>query len=75
MRFIRTRLDAAAVVVTHFPDGAYETDGRVYLGMKRDAQDILPALRRAPPEIDTDRWHKLKNPSQKRSTKRSADRS
>ena len=75
MRFIRTRLDATAVVVTHFPDGAYETDGRVYLGMKRDARDILPALRRAPPETNTDRLRELKSSSQKRSTKRSADRS
>ena len=75
MRFIRTRLDPTAVVVTHFPDGAYETDGRVYLGMKRDARDILPALRRAPPETNTDRLHKLEGLSQKRSTKRSADRS
>jgi hypothetical protein len=36
------------------------TDGRVYLGMKRDARDILPALRRAPAATNTDRLNELK---------------
>jgi hypothetical protein len=42
LRLIRTRLDATgtATVVTSVRDGSYETDGRAYLGMKRDARDI-----------------------------------
>ena len=60
MQFIRTRLDSAAVVVTNLRDGAYETDGRAYLGMKRDARDILPALRRAPASGNADRLNELK---------------
>jgi Short C-terminal domain len=34
-----------AVVVTNFRDGTYETDGRAYLGLKRDARDIKLAPR------------------------------
>ena len=41
---IRARLDATgtATVVTNLRDGQYETDGRAYLGLKRDARDIRP---------------------------------
>jgi Short C-terminal domain len=60
MQFIRTRLAATAVVVTQVRDGSYETDGRVYLGMKRDARDILPTLRRAPAPSNADRLNELK---------------
>jgi Short C-terminal domain len=60
MQFIRTRLDSTAVVVTNVRDGSYETDGRAYLGMKRDARDVLPALRRAPAATNTDRLNELK---------------
>jgi Short C-terminal domain len=62
LQYIRTRLEAAgtATVVTNVRDGQYETDGRAYLGMKRDARDILPALRRAPVENNTDRLNELK---------------
>ena len=42
LELIQTRLDATgtAVVVTNLHDGSYETDGRAYLGLKRDARDI-----------------------------------
>jgi hypothetical protein len=40
LNFIRSRLDATAVAVTNVRDGSYETDGRAYLGLKRDARDI-----------------------------------
>ena|SRR2546426_3466966 len=60
MQFIRTRLDSTAVVVSNLRDGPYETNGRAYLGMKRDARDILPALRRAPAAGNTDRLNELK---------------
>ena len=44
LRFILSRLDATgtATVVTNVRDGSYETDGRAYLGLKRDARDIKP---------------------------------
>ena len=47
LQFIRARLDATgtAVVVTNLRDGRYETDGRAYLGLKRDARDIRPGAR------------------------------
>jgi putative oligomerization/nucleic acid binding protein len=47
LNFIRSRLDATgtAVVVTNLREGAYETDGRAYLGRKRDARDIKLAPR------------------------------
>lgn len=47
--FIRKRLDAAgaAVVVENIRDGEYETDGRAYLGLKRDGRDVWP-LRPSP---------------------------
>jgi hypothetical protein len=40
LRFIRTRLDGTGTVITNVRDGKYETDGRAYLGLKRDARDI-----------------------------------
>lgn len=42
LQLIRTRLDptGTATVVTNLRDGSYETDGRAYLGLKRDARDI-----------------------------------
>jgi hypothetical protein len=42
LELIRARLDATgtATVVTNLRDGTYETDGRAYLGLKRDARDI-----------------------------------
>jgi len=60
MQFIRARLNASAAVVTNTRDGAYETDGRAFLGMKRDARDILPTLRRAPAQSNADRLDELK---------------
>ena len=45
LNFIRSRLDATAIVVTNIRDGSYETDGRAYLGLKRDARDIRLAPR------------------------------
>jgi hypothetical protein len=47
LRLIRMRLDTTgtAVVVTNLRDGKYETDGRAYLGLKRDARDIRPGVR------------------------------
>jgi len=46
MEFIRGRLDSSSVLVTNVRDGQYETDGKAYLGLKRDARDILPTLPR-----------------------------
>jgi hypothetical protein len=47
LQFIRARLDATGtgVVVTNLRDDKYETDGRAYLGLKRDARDIRPNAR------------------------------
>lgn len=44
LELIRAQLDATgtATVVTNLRDGNYETDGRAYLGLKRDARDIKP---------------------------------
>ena len=44
IKLIRARLDATgtAVVVTNVRYGQYETDGRAYLGLKRDAREIRP---------------------------------
>ncbi len=49
IELIRTRLDATgtAVEVTNLRDGQYETDGRAYLGLKRDARDIKLGTRPA----------------------------
>lgn len=60
MQFIRSRLNPSAAVVTNIRDGAYETDGRAYLGLKRDARDILPTLRRTPAATNSDRLNELK---------------
>jgi Short C-terminal domain len=60
MQFIRTRLNPNAVVVTNVRDGSYETDGRAYLGMKRDARDIMPTLLRAPAQSNAERLNELK---------------
>lgn len=61
LQFIRARLDATgtATVVTNLRDGRYETDGRAYLGLKRDARDIWPALR-PPAGSNSDRLNELK---------------
>jgi hypothetical protein len=42
LRAIQEALDTTgtATVVTNLRDGSYETDGRAYLGLKRDARDI-----------------------------------
>jgi hypothetical protein len=61
LRFITSRLDATgtATVVTNVRDGSYETDGRAYLGLKRDARDIKLGARS--PEVGTaDRLGELK---------------
>src|SRR5262245_24481890 len=44
IELIRKRLDATgtATLVTNVRDGQYETDGRAYLGLKRDARDVRP---------------------------------
>jgi len=49
LRFIRSRLDptGTTTVVTNVRDGRYETDGRAYLGLKRDAHDIKLGARPA----------------------------
>jgi hypothetical protein len=61
LQFIRARLDATTkgVVVTNVRDGQYETDGRAYLGLKRDARDIKLAPRPAAPS-NADRLNELK---------------
>lgn len=35
----------AQTLVTNIRGGQYETDGKAYLGRKRDARDIPPTLR------------------------------
>lgn len=47
IELIRARLAATgtATVVTNLRDGQYETDGRAYLGLQRDARDIRPGVR------------------------------
>jgi len=61
IEFIRTRIDATgtAVVVTNLRDSTYETDGRAYLGLKRDARDIRLDVR-APGASNADRLNELK---------------
>src|SRR5262249_16385793 len=58
---IRARLDATgtAVVVTNLRDGGYETDGRAYLGLKRDARDIRSGAQ-SPASSSADRLSELK---------------
>jgi hypothetical protein len=65
LQLIRERLDATgtATVVTNVRDGNYETDGRAYLGLKRDARDIkLQGLQglRSPAAGAADRLGELK---------------
>lgn len=47
IELIRSRLDATGTgtLVTNVRGGQYETDGKAYLGLKRDARDIPPTLR------------------------------
>lgn len=61
LRFILSRLDGTgtATVVTNVRDGSYETDGRAYLGLKRDARDIKMGSR-APGVGNADRLSELK---------------
>jgi hypothetical protein len=61
IELIRARLDATgtATVVTNLRDGQYETDGRAYLGLKRDARDIKPGTR-PPGGSNADRLSELK---------------
>ena len=61
LRLILSWLDATgtATTVTSVRDGKYETDGRAYLGLKRDARDILP-LRPPAPSSNADRLAELK---------------
>src|SRR5262249_59068403 len=51
IELIRTRLErtGTATMVTNVRDGDYETDGRAYLGLKRDARDIRPGGQRPGP--------------------------
>jgi hypothetical protein len=53
LQFIRARLEATgmATSVTNLRDGQYETDGRAYLGLKRDARDIIRG-RSGPSSLD-----------------------
>jgi len=61
LRLILSWLDATetAVTVTNIRDGQYETDGRAYLGLKRDARDIAPTGP-ASPRTEADRLSELK---------------
>ena len=58
---IRRRIDATgtATIVTNVRDGQYETDGRAYLGLKRDTRDIRLGVR-APGASNVDRLDELK---------------
>ena len=62
LRVILASLDATrtATVVTNLRDGSYETDGRAYLGLKRDARDIK-AGSRAPGAGAADRLSELRS--------------
>jgi hypothetical protein len=59
---ILSRLDATgtATVVTNIRDGKYETDGRAYLGLKRDARDIKLQALQPPGNGTADRLDELK---------------
>jgi hypothetical protein len=59
---ILSRLDATgtATVVTNVRDGKYETDGRAYLGLKRDARDIKLQALQAPASGTAVRLDELK---------------
>lgn len=41
---IHQKLAARAISITDARPGSYETDGKAYLGQKRDARDVLRAL-------------------------------
>lgn len=62
IELIRRRLDATgtATAVTNVRDGSYETDGRAYLGLKRDARDIKLQGLRSPGASAADRLGELK---------------
>lgn len=66
IEMIRRRLDATgtATVVTNVRDGQYETDGRAYLGVKRDARDIPLAIRPPRPN-NAERLDELKTMREK----------
>ena len=56
---LQERLRKTAIVVTNVQDGEYETDGKEYLGLKRDAQDIKLGV--PPPGTgNVDRLNELK---------------
>lgn len=61
LRVIQESLDATGTrtVVTNVRDGSYETDGRAYLGLKRDARDIKSGVR-SPGTGNADRLSELK---------------
>ena len=44
-QMLQDALGKTAVVVTNVQDGEYETDGKEYLGLKRDARDIKLGIR------------------------------
>ena len=56
---LQERLGRTAVEVTKLQDGEYETDGREYLGLKRDARDIKLGVR-PPGASNADRLNELK---------------
>ena len=60
LRLILSWLEATgtATTVTNVREGTYETDGRAYLGLKRDARDIMRA-RPATPASPADRLSEL----------------
>lgn len=58
-QMIQERLQKTAIVVTNVQDGEYETDGKEYLGLKRDAQDIKLGVR-PPGAGNVDRLNELK---------------
>jgi hypothetical protein len=62
LRFFLSRLEGTgtATVVTNVRDGSYETDGRAYLGLKRDARDIKLGAR-SPEAATADRLSELKS--------------
>jgi hypothetical protein len=62
LKLIREKLDptGTATIVSNVRDGTYETDGRAYLGLKRDARDIKLQGLRAPGVGAAERLGELK---------------
>lgn len=54
-QMLQDALGKTAIVVTNVQDGQYETDGKEYLGLKRDARDIKAERERLEKALEMDR--------------------